>query len=262
MAPKFFLFRWWNNRTELQLVPFHLNPNRSMGQDDCYAPPRPKANLLLLFLFFVLSACQSWTAPRPLFANPIPFGEHYSPRENLEAIDIEVLSRARKRIDIAMYAFTDRNLARTLVDLAARGVKIRIYRDRIQVRDRNDRSRELLRSPNIRIAIKRNSSRNIMHLKAYLVDGKILRTGSANWSPPGEGAYRCRKGSDACQTGRFQQDNNLFLTDNPGLARSFERTFDRLWSRPNNLRDPKGYIERTRTKSHRSHRRRYHYRND
>ncbi len=194
-------------------------------------------------------------APLPAFCGTLPFGEHYSPRENLEAIDIRVLEQAKKRIDIAMYAFTDRQLARTLLDRAAHGVKIRIYRDRIQIHDRNDRSRELLGSPNIRLAIKRNSSRNIMHLKAYVVDGRILRTGSANWSPPGEGAYRCRRHSDSCQTGRFQQDNNLFLTEDPHLVRSFEQTFERLWSRRSNLKDPNGYIERLqgRSRHHRHH---------
>ena len=232
-----------------------------MGQDDSLSPARPKLLFLSLFLLPVLAACFRETPP--LFANSVPFGEHYSPRENLEAIDIQVLKRAQKRIDIAMYAFTDRNLARTLAALAERGVKIRIYRDKIQVRDRNDRSRKLLGSPNIQIRIKRNSSRNIMHLKAYLVDGKILRTGSANWSPPGEGAYRCRRRFDNCQTGRFQQDNNLFLTKDPDLARSFERTFNRLWTRPSNLRDPKGYIERLGKRSRPSYRRhRTYQRND
>ena len=252
---KGFLVRRWNSRNAHDLLSFHLNPNRRAGQDHPHPRSGAGRNILLSCLFsLVLLACLAWESPLPLLAGPIPFGEHYSPRENLEAIDIRVLRQARKRIDIAMYAFTDRPLARTLLDAAARGVKIRIYRDRIQLRDRNDRSRELLASPNIRIAIKRNSSRNIMHLKAYLVDGRILRTGSANWSPPGEGAFRCRRRSGRCQTGRFQQDNNLFLTDDAHLAHAFERTFERLWSRPANLSDPKGYIERLKQRSrHKKH---------
>ena len=46
-----------------------------------------------------------------------------------------------------------------------------------------------------------------MHLKADLIDGSVLRTGSANWSPPREGAF-CRRGY---RSHHAQQDNNLFL---------------------------------------------------
>ena len=54
---------------------------------------------------------------------------HYSPFENLEALDYRALGGAKHRIDIAMYAMTDRYLASELIGLADRGVAIRIYRD-------------------------------------------------------------------------------------------------------------------------------------
>ena len=158
-------------------------------------------------------------------------GEHYSPRENLEAIDVAMIDRAKRTIDIAMYSFTDRAIAEALLRAARRGVRIRIYRDRIQVRDRGDKTRRLLESragrEHITVRVKRNSSRNIMHLKAYLIDASLLRTGSANWSPPGEGAY-CRRGRRSRWS---QQDNNLFLTRDPREVRRFAATFERIFSR-------------------------------
>ena len=158
-------------------------------------------------------------------------GEHYSPEENLEAIDVAMIDRAKKTIDIAMFAFTDRAIADALIRAARRGVRIRIYRDRIQVRDRGDKTRRLLESragrEHITVRVKRNSSRNIMHLKAYLIDASLLRTGSANWSPPGEGAY-CRRGRRSRWS---QQDNNLFLTRDPREVRHFAATFNRIFSR-------------------------------
>ena len=161
-------------------------------------------------------------------------GEHYSPEENLEAIDVDLIDHARQSLEIAMYAFTDRPIADAVVRAAVRGVHVWIYRDGIQIRDRGDKTRRILSTQagkaRVSVRVKRNSSRNIMHLKAYLVDGKFLRTGSANWSPPGEGAW-CSRGE---RLHRDQQDNNLFITDDPREVGNFESTFLRLWKRGSN----------------------------
>ncbi|MCL5285053.1 MAG: phospholipase D-like domain-containing protein [Nitrospirae bacterium] len=181
------------------------NASRSHSRGECPSPPRRSFPLGFL-------------------------GEHYSPEENLEAIDVGMIDHARRKIDIAMYAFTDRRIADALIRAADRGVRIRLYRDRTQVRDRGDKTRRLLSSSshaNITVLVKHNSFRNIMHLKAYLIDGTYLRTGSANWSPPGEGAL-CRRGR---RTHWNQQDNNLFITRDPHEVRHFEKTFDRIFSR-------------------------------
>ena len=172
---------------------------------------------------------------RPVTSSPESLlGEHYSPEENLESIDVDLIDHARQSLEIAMYAFTDRPIADAVIRAASRGVHVWIYRDGIQVKDRGDKSRRILsasrQSGVVQIEVKRNSSRNIMHLKAYLIDGMILRTGSANWSPPGEGAW-CSRGE---RLHRDQQDNNLFITNDPREVRKFESTFRRIWIRETN----------------------------
>ena len=68
-------------------------------------------------------------------------GAHlYSPATNLEQSELEMLRSARKSVDIAMYSFTDRELAQELVDLAHFGVKIRVYRDRTEYHQEMERS--------------------------------------------------------------------------------------------------------------------------
>ena len=57
-------------------------------------------------------------------------------------------------------------------------------------------------------------SRDLMHLKSYVVDGRILRTGAANFSASGE----------------KRQDNDLVVIRDPVLAARFEANFERLWS--------------------------------
>jgi hypothetical protein len=52
--------------------------------------------------------------------------EHFSPAENLERIEIEALRQARQTVDVAMFAFTDRQLAEMLNQLAIGTVKMLI----------------------------------------------------------------------------------------------------------------------------------------
>ena len=52
-----------------------------------------------------------------------------------------------------------------------------------------------------------------MHLKAYSIDGQLLRTGSANFSTSGE----------------HQQDNDLVIVRNAGVAAKFDAHFERMW---------------------------------
>lgn len=151
---------------------------------------------------------------------------HYSPTENLEQIDVERIGQAQHTIDIAMYAFTDKFVAGAVADAAKRGVKIRIYRDQQQYQDeqRNADNHDtpsstalLAGQPNVQIRVK--SKRELMHLKAYLIDGALLRDGSANWSP----------------SGLKRQDNNAHFTTDAAQIRAFQQTFDDMWSRENQV---------------------------
>ena len=178
-----------------------------------------KAWLALTVLFFFGSimgkSAHAW--PR---RDSLADAEHFSPAENLEQLDIEVLDRARRTVDIAIYAFTDRYIAQELIELANRGVHIRLYRDREQWEHEqyrgNSTTEMLAGNPNIKIRVKQ--SKTLMHLKSYIVDDVLLRTGSANWSP----------------TGLKRQDNNARYTADRPAVQSFDQEFDEMWSRPGN----------------------------
>jgi phosphatidylserine/phosphatidylglycerophosphate/cardiolipin synthase-like enzyme len=148
--------------------------------------------------------------------------QHYSPSENLEQIDRERLDRAQRTVDIAMYAFTDRYLAEELVKLARRGVQVRLYRDREQYEEEQHNRRttmETLRGQHgIQIRVK--GSHELMHLKAYVIDGSLLRDGSANWSP----------------SGLKRQDNNVHFTSAPAQVEAFRQIFEQMWDRTDNER--------------------------
>jgi phosphatidylserine/phosphatidylglycerophosphate/cardiolipin synthase-like enzyme len=68
---------------------------------------------------------------------------------------------------------------------------------------------DLAETPGVEIRIK-HKARDPMHLKSYQIDGKLLRTGAANFSA----------------SGLKRQDNDLIVAEGAEAAASFKRNFD------------------------------------
>ena len=58
-----------------------------------------------------------------------------------------------------------------------------------------------------------------MHLKAYAIDGRVLRTGSGNFS----------------RSGLASQDNDAIFIADPTVVDAFESNFERIWARAHNI---------------------------
>jgi len=147
---------------------------------------------------------------------------YYAPDVNLETRDVAVLSSAHDSIDAALYSATDKAVCGALASAASRGVKVRVYRDREQYQEEVSRSRgrqtcvdDLIASG---AAVRVKASTELMHLKSYAVDGRILRTGSANISEGGE----------------KWQDNDVVFFSSPQAAQGFENDFELMWDRKDN----------------------------
>jgi phosphatidylserine/phosphatidylglycerophosphate/cardiolipin synthase-like enzyme len=142
----------------------------------------------------------------------------YAPRDNLSEVDRAVIAGASRSIDFTGYVLTDRAVAEALSDAARRGVKIRVYLDPDQPALKSPRSFtafwNLVRQSNVETRIKTGGN-DLMHLKAYHVDGRILRTGSANFSVSGS---------------RYQ-DNDLLLLEGRDTVAQFVREFEYMWTR-------------------------------
>jgi len=142
---------------------------------------------------------------------------HTAPAENLEHVDIETLATARETVDIAAYVLSDWAIMDALRDAARRGVAVRLILDGSQFTPKNqgDRILALAREPNVDLRIRPSDRADIMHFKAYCIDGKRLRTGSANFSA----------------SGLKRQDNDLLLTDDARAIATFGKTFEVIWDR-------------------------------
>jgi len=141
---------------------------------------------------------------------------HYAPVENLEHIDLSLIKSATKSVDMAMYTLTDWAIIAALKDARARGIAVRIALDP-SVRQAYDKLADMADV----VRIKKRGP--LMHLKAYAVDGVLLRTGSANLSPGG----------------LKQQDNDLIILRDPETVAKFEARFAEVYSAAEPMR-PEG----------------------
>jgi phosphatidylserine/phosphatidylglycerophosphate/cardiolipin synthase-like enzyme len=189
----------------------------------------------LLAITLTLCGCDQ---NKILFENHPTLETHYSPAENLEALDSAALRNAQSTIDLCAYSLTDHALVEAISQAAQRGVIVRVYLDRGQTAGELSREnsrysadssdaesgdatdegvlQRLAATPNVTVRVKH--SRTLMHLKSYLIDSTLLRTGSANFSP----------------TGEKRQDNDLTFIRDSASVHNFEDNFERLWSRTDN----------------------------
>jgi phosphatidylserine/phosphatidylglycerophosphate/cardiolipin synthase-like enzyme len=145
---------------------------------------------------------------------------YFAPRQDLSVVDRQIVRSAKRSIEIAMYSFTDRRIAEDLVDACHRGVVVDLYRDRSQYEEETARASAvpaiLHRCHDIHVRVK--GSKELMHEKAYVADGLVLREGSANWS---------------VSAARYQ-DNQLSITRDTAAIEAFRNDFAGLWQRSDN----------------------------
>ena len=137
---------------------------------------------------------------------------YFSLYNNPELIIINNIDNAKEFINIAMYTFTDREIAQAIIRAKDRGVNIRIYLDRSQVNAKYSKSRYFINNgiKGIRIS----SNNYIMHNKFAVIDNKIVITGSYNWTASaGE-----------------RNDENLLVIDDKNIIEKYQNQFNNLWN--------------------------------
>jgi phosphatidylserine/phosphatidylglycerophosphate/cardiolipin synthase-like enzyme len=141
---------------------------------------------------------------------------HYSPQENLETIDTDLISKANKTIDIAAYILTSEKVLKALTGAATRGVRVRIILDgnELPITKEAAQFHVLAHTLGVEIRVKDTQSYNLMHLKSYVIDSKFLRTGSANMTA----------------SGLKQQNNDVVVIESIEACKAFERVFAEIWA--------------------------------
>jgi len=147
-------------------------------------------------------------APAPLPAAPQAY---FSPDGGIFAALLGEIEAAGASIDVAIFDFTAGELAAALVRARARGVTVRVVADARQAAGRHSAIPGLV-AAGIEVRLVRGKGRGIMHNKFAIFDGRLLVTGSYNWTSSAEA---------------WNYENALFLDDRALIARYAVR-FERL----------------------------------
>lgn len=134
----------------------------------------------------------------------------FSPHSPCHRRIVGLFAEARTSADICVFTITDDRVSEAILDAHARGVVVRVISDDEKASDRGSDIGRIERA-GVLVAVDR--SEHHMHHKFALFDGRLLITGSYNWT---------RSAAD------FNREN-LVVTDEPKLVTAFGEEFERLW---------------------------------
>lgn len=149
----------------------------------------------------------------------------YFPRagQDAEGQLISTLGTAQKKLDVAIYSFTDTEIADAIAAAKKRGVTVRLMTDR-ESSGENYQKKALNIVKAAGVPIKENTHSGIMHLKVSIIDTSAVTTGSFNYT----------------KSAQNQNDENLVIIHSSALTSQYEAEFARMWSDTSNYADWNG----------------------
>ena len=142
---------------------------------------------------------------------PTVFEVHFFPNPYEEIYLINLITKAKTSLDIAMFTINNIRIADAIKNIFNKGVKLRIITD-----DQCSKmpTSNIYSLAALGISIKTDDSiRYYMHHKFCVIDNSVVVTGSFNWTE---------------QAVNHNQENLLFL-ENKTLAMSYSKEFQKLW---------------------------------
>lgn len=144
-------------------------------------------------------------------SQPQDIAVYFSRSDDPEAALIRSLNSAQSSLHIAMYYFTDPDLANAVVAAHKRGVATYVYLDRSQVKARYSQSKYLAQQG---VPVRISSNPYIMHNKFAIIDDALVLTGSYNWT----------KSADE------RNDENLLCLHREDIAQHYKNRFRYFWT--------------------------------
>lgn len=166
--------------------------------------PQP---LLIASLAFGLGLSTApWLRKTPAASVPKSVQAHFSPKGGCTDALVDLISSARKKVQVQAYSFTSTRIAEALVAAARRGVAVEVILDKSHRTERFAAVDVLARAG---IPLLVDARHAIAHNKVLLVDGERVVTGSFNFTKAAESANA----------------ENLLILNDPELVARYSENF-------------------------------------
>jgi phosphatidylserine/phosphatidylglycerophosphate/cardiolipin synthase-like enzyme len=138
--------------------------------------------------------------------------ESYTPHGTAANI-VAAIDAAKESLVVANFSFTHAELIEALKRAKDRGLKIRIVFDRYQYGFLKEMAEMAELGFDVRLSNGKDGQKGVMHNKFVVVDGKLVETGSFNWTFNGE----------------LNNYENAAFLDAPDDAAAWTAYFERIW---------------------------------
>jgi phosphatidylserine/phosphatidylglycerophosphate/cardiolipin synthase-like enzyme len=145
----------------------------------------------------------AWSAVRP----PPAITSHFSPKGGCTEAVVQEIQRARREILVLGYSFTSRPISQALVDAKLRGVHVEVILDHSNEKEEHTDLQFLLEQG---LAPLIDPTHAIAHNKVMVLDGKVVLTGSFNFTNQAE---------------HENAENLLVLKGHPDLVAAYRKDF-------------------------------------
>lgn len=130
---------------------------------------------------------------------------------------IDIITRTKKTLDIAIFNFTDKSILKAILDARNNNVAVRIITDKtLAITPVQFFFLKQLKKSGI--SIKKNSHPGFMHMKITIADKKIVTISSANFT----------------KSSQMKNDEFFMIIRDEKIASEFLKQFNLMW---NNIND-------------------------
>lgn len=137
---------------------------------------------------------------------------HFLPDEAAVARLVELIDHCGRSLDVCVFTITHNDLAWAVRRAHRRGVAVRVVTDDNKAHDLGS---DIAALRGEGIAVVTDHSPAHMHHKFAIVDGRLLITGSFNWT----------------RSAAEENQENFLVSDDPVLVGAYQKEFVSLWSR-------------------------------
>jgi phosphatidylserine/phosphatidylglycerophosphate/cardiolipin synthase-like enzyme len=164
----------------------------------------------LLGIFVDVSTSPKNNTPITAPESPVVSGVYFSLKGGCENQVIYWINKANISIHILIYSFTLDSIGNALIEAHSRSVEVKVVFEKSQIGQGSEYQK--LRSNCIEV--RNDTNPDFMHDKIMIVDGKVILTGSFNWSNNAENS----------------NNENLVVITGASVASTCESEFHKIWN--------------------------------